>query len=245
MPRTWDCIVTTSPTAAGIHQRASSVRWRLPGAGQRHGPTTGRSGSGSRCSSTPSIALAEAAISRPAARPASGPPIDRASHQVDRRPQDPSPLRSRRPRPAGRRSSPGERGEQVVVDGAVMEVRRSRPAARASGTDAVGPAATGRACRGPGPRPSRRGRQARQAQERRDREQAEQDDQVRPAQRDRRRLLVGRRSARPVPRHGGFGRLGGLRARARPRPGAGQVHRLGRQDGQRPALGEIAGPARR
>ena len=81
-----------------------------------------------------STAVAETAMRRPAASPATGPPIDRASQPRDATASDPRRGRSRR-RPRRRIAAGSGRGrrEQVVVERAVVEVadRRRRSEQRA------------------------------------------------------------------------------------------------------------------
>ena len=81
IPSTWHCIVTTSPTAATSHQRARPVvRARQAPASATALDRAIRFGFQMNVDS--SIALAETAIMSAATNAATGPAIERASHQV-------------------------------------------------------------------------------------------------------------------------------------------------------------------
>src|SRR5664279_956729 len=91
IPRTWHCIVTTRPAAARIHQRARPVRCACQAPARATDDDIAMR-FGFQIEVVSRIALDETAISRPATRPAKGPPIERASHQV-------APTATRPPRP--------------------------------------------------------------------------------------------------------------------------------------------------
>ena len=82
-PSTWHCIVTAVPTAAITHPRRRLVVQAY------HAPASAieldnAMRFGFQMNVDSSTAEADTAIARPATRPATGPPIDRASHHVTR-----------------------------------------------------------------------------------------------------------------------------------------------------------------
>ncbi len=82
-PSTWHCIVIAVPTPASSHQRGSRVDHA------RQAPASAMALDsamrfGFQMNVDSSTAEVETAIATPATRPATGPPIDRASHHVTR-----------------------------------------------------------------------------------------------------------------------------------------------------------------
>ena len=81
IPRTWHCIVTAVPTAATSHQRRSPPDHAFQ-APARATALESAIRFGFQMNVDSSTAAVDVAITSPATRPATGPPIDRASHHT-------------------------------------------------------------------------------------------------------------------------------------------------------------------
>ena len=121
-----------------------------------------------------STAVAETAIASPATRPATGPPIARASHHVTATAAiPPSAISAVTASGESPPVSARRRREQVVVERAVVEVADRRRRAEQRHRSRRGRARAARACRGPGRRPTcRASARSGEAQDRREGQRA-------------------------------------------------------------------------